>query len=194
MVSTSRAAVIYSNLATPSAVSGEVVGVDSPDTYEIADAFVPSQTYQLTLGMASVHSDTGSAPLVANIWSNSGGSPGSILTSATVPSSSIASSRTTVTFTFPGGVNLLANTMYWFSLTSTANTDYVWTTTNNVTTYPEKYRINSGAWNGPDSPMSTFEVDGTAVPEPSSIFQLAVLISMAFFIRRAILRCRNNYS
>ena len=163
----SHAALIYSNLSSPIPVSGEIVGQDPPSTYEIADAFVPSQNYQLTLGIATVRRETGAAALTANIWSNTAGSPGVVLATASVSAASVPTSITNINFNFSGGVTLLANTTYWFSLTSTASTQYNWTS-NMVATYPEKYRINSGPWNGPDSPMSTFEVDGVAVPEPST--------------------------
>ena len=163
----SHAAAIYSNLSTPTPVSGEIVGQDPPSTYEIADAFVPSQNYQLTLGIATVRRETGAAVLTANIWSNASGSPGMLLATASVSAASVPTSISNVTFSFPGGVTLSANATYWFSLTSTSNTQYNWTS-NTAATYPEKYRINSGAWNGPTSPMSTFEVDGVVVLEPST--------------------------
>ena len=172
----SQAATVYSNLSGSTPVSGEIVGQDPPSTYEIADAFVPAQSYQLTLGIAFVRRETGAAPLIANLWSDANGTPGMILTTTSVAAANVSTSQSNVTFTFPTGVNLVANTRYWFSLTSSANSQYEWVS-NQAATYPEDYRINGGAWNGPDSPMSTFEIDGQAVPEPPSSALVAAVLA-----------------
>ena len=174
---------VFSDLTTPTPTSLTIAGQDGSSTYEIADSFVSSQAYTLTLGIAQVRRETGTAPLVANFYADASGSPGMLLATVSVAAANVPTTEANVTFTFPAGVTLQASATYWFALTSTANTQYGWVG-NQAATYPEKYRINSGAWNGPTTPLSTLEIDGRAVPEPAAWTLWAVLAPGGWLWRR----------
>lgn len=89
-----------------------------------AQSFQETISYVVTewkLGLYKVNSPT--KTLKVEIYSDSGGVPGTLLTtSTTVAASGLTGSFADTTFTFTGGYLLQANTKYWFVLTATDTT------------------------------------------------------------------------
>lgn len=114
----------------------EIALSDSIRNYEIAESFYPfsqcytsKEPYRFTLPVSIKVKKYGSPDndLIINLMSNKDNSPYSILSSSTIPSSSISTSLEVITTNFIRTRMIGSNTKYWLKVTPTnspSNTDY----------------------------------------------------------------------
>jgi hypothetical protein len=167
-----RADMILGNLGAP---NGSSVSIDSTDLYA-ASFTMGSQAYslsdaQITLTFSPPSSTT------FELESDSAGQPsGTVL--STFDNPILLSGLRTYTFTPDSPFTLAANTTYWLvgSTTDSSTTDWVASApatnpTGSGATFGS-YASSSDAgatWNA-SFPTTQFQLDGAAIPEPSSLF------------------------
>lgn len=93
---------------------------------EVAQSFVPSESMTATY-VSVMAGKTGSPSdnLAVDICGNSGGSPGSIIATATLTAADVPSAPGWVWWTFSGGVALTAGVTYWLVVRRTSTTSAV---------------------------------------------------------------------
>lgn len=164
---------------------------DGSDAYPVsgqppqawAMGFTPSSTYVLTQIDVAIGLGSGTSSVDVAVYSDSGGSPGSALTSWTVSSLPEAFSCCAVVTLIPGtSITLNAGTPYWVLASASSDTWAFWQLNNLGEQGPVWFNnANFVSWEG------AFDVLGTAVPEPASALLAAfgvVLLGMAVHRRQ----------
>lgn len=136
-------------------------------TTAIAIQFTPGQNYGLTqtqFSMLTAGNPAGN--LMGQVYSNSGGIPGTLLgSSVVVPASNVGSTATIVDFNFSSPVPLTASTPYWFIITgdstyqSNVTPNYVSVLTQGTSYTVAEY--NSGTWMVVGANTPVFQLVGT---------------------------------
>ena len=148
-----------------------------------------AQSYTFTSVVANMTLAVGSSSdLVAGIYSNNSGTPGTLLASLTVPAMTPLT-QANYTFTTGSILTFAANSTYWFVVApSTANTNLVDATwyrgtsgTGLATAALGSNGISLGSW-VPDlgSAALSYQVMGSAIPEPSTYAAMAGALTLGF--------------
>lgn len=114
----------------------------------LGQAFIPTSTGRLT--KVDINIKTGTTPtqhLIVAIYSNSGGSPGSLLATSSILSSNISSSYAYISARFAEGPSVVLGTTYWIVVYMQAGGtgSYKWASTTSVTT-AKTSNSSGGTW------------------------------------------------
>jgi len=190
------ASIVVSTLKSGPTCCGEAIGIGDPNVkLQPAIRLVPSASFLLDSITFDLISSFGSGAIVAQIYSESGGLPGSLLYSATAsspapPQGGLFSIATTAPFIVESGQ------AYWLTGTNTdpnsqsycSYSDQLgWRAARDIpgrpsVGFPNWGNSNGGGPGGPGTNQSlvlSFEIQGTPVPEPSTpATALAALIAL----------------
>jgi PEP-CTERM motif len=174
-----RADVIYSSFAgDPSYISGSGVTVSTGGTdLKTSFSFVPGSSYQVT-SIAFVAFDpdaTGTNSVVATIYQDNAGLPGTALcsTSPNLIDNTVVSGATSVVDPSSNCPILAAGTTYWLGLDPTSDGNIGWNYNGLFNSAPVA-TFTSGAWSKTGSTEGAFELDGVLSPEPITSSLLAL--------------------
>jgi PEP-CTERM motif len=195
------AEVVFSNLGSGGSFNTTLhqsyaVGLVSGDEQVLAVPFTASGTASLTDVELALVQDIGSSAVNVFIESDSGGTPGSILASLTqVGSFTSTTTPALVDFTCSTCIGLVSGTEYFVvaqqSNQSTDESAWQYNSTGGTGTISYDFTgSNTGPWLSTGGlTLPAFQVNGAAVPEPSSIALLAVALGgMIVASRRRIAR------
>ena len=183
------------NGTTPGVLFADAARAGIPSAYtglSLAQSFsTGAQSYTFTSAIANMTLAVGSSSdLVAGIYANSSGAPGTLLASLIVPSMTPLA-QSNYTFTFGSTLTFNANTTYWFVVgPATSNTNLVDATwyrgtsgTGLATAALNAAGTSLGSW-VPDlgSASLSYQVMGTAVPEPSTYAAMAGVLTLGFAV------------
>lgn len=143
--------------------------------------------------------DTISHTVVAGIWSDSSGLPGSLLTTfdvpISIPSNSIFANYTAT----DSGILLTANTTYWLGFRLGENAVFNSLVSSGASgqdvnpggvfsgvasTFTQLSFNGGSTWNGPDDFTPIYQLEGTVVPEPSTLGLMIAGLAVAICFRR----------
>jgi hypothetical protein len=191
---------IISTIPTSPTCCGESIGNPPNTSLQEAIRFVPDGSYVLDSVTFDLVASFGDGLLVAQIYSEQGGLPGTLLDSltATAPAPA-AGGLFTITATSP--FVLQSGVAYWLTGTDTdPNSGAYWWYSDQVgwraaidlpghtaPGFPTWGNANGGGPAGPGTNQSevlAFEIDGTVVPEPPMV-SLIGLMGVALVARRA---------
>lgn len=149
--------------------AGVFVGTTGSTNYERAASFTLSSSGDYILTGIDLLLDSGGADVT--LWSDAAGQPGTVLDSATAPSTAVVNDLFSVDFS--GGAVLSAGQTYWISVSlPSGSTAWRYTSTGPYLTGARMYRQNGGPWQD-SSPrigeLYGFTVLGTPVPEPGTL-------------------------
>lgn len=173
--------VVFSNLGSGGSFNTTLhqsygVGLDSGEEQVLAVPFSASGTATLTDVELALVQDIGSSPVNVFIESDSSGTPGSILASLTqVGSFTSTTTPALVDFSCSSCIGLVGGMEYFVvaqqSNQSTDESAWQYNSTGGAGTISYDFTgSNTGPWlSSSGLTLPAFEVNGTAVPEPSSI-------------------------
>ena len=152
-----------------------------------------AQSYSFTSVTANMQLVVGSSnDLFAGIYSDSSGAPGTLLATLTVPSMTLLN-QSNFNFTTGSTLNFGANTTYWFvvqpSTSSTTLVDATWyrgtSGTGLATAALNSTGTSFASW-VPDlgSASLSYQVSGSAIPEPSTYAALTGALALGFVVWR----------
>jgi hypothetical protein len=188
--------VVFSNLGSGGSFNTTLhdsygLGLDSGEEQVLAVPFTASGTATLTDVELALVQDIGSSPVNVFIESDSGGTPGSILASLSqVGSFTSTTTPALVDFTCSTCIGLVSGTEYFVvaqqSNQSTDESAWQYNSTGGVGTISYDFTgSNIGPWLSTSSlTLPAFEVNGTAVPEPSSMILLAGVLGGMIVVSR----------
>ena len=175
-----RAEVLIGNLPTANDAGSNSIGKNLfGNTFERAVKFtMPSTAYtvdNVVLRLSEALSD--GPPLITIRAGDNGDDPGSLL--ATLNNPLLSDSMDDYTFTPIGTITLAADSSYWVQVSHATNVaDFQWWTssgnnepTGAATWEVYRQRANGGVWGNNNTP-STFEINATPIPEPTSLMLL----------------------
>jgi len=151
---------------------------------------VDSNDYILKYAEIRLDTAPGALP-VAEVWADSGGSPGGPL--HTFISPVMANGIFTYVFMADPGnpFTFLANQTYWLVVSKGGGLDFGWVGSNpgivptgTATHFGEAYSTNLGGTWGPSGVLNSFRIECNLVPEPSGILGLAVGVALAVMRRK----------
>lgn len=106
-------------------------------TAYLAETFTSGQTAPLTkLEVRLKNAASATGTVLVELWTNSGGVPGTLITRSSIASSALTSSYAYLTARFPDAPSLTATTVYWIVLyvQDTGSGTYSWSSTSTATT------------------------------------------------------------
>jgi hypothetical protein len=179
---------LFTDVLRASAPLGTYTGLSAGESFTTG-----AQSYTFSSVVANLRLLVGSSTnLAAGIYSNSGGTPGSLLATLTVPSMTL-NSRSNFSFTASTSLTLAASTTYWFvvgpSTSTTSLVDATWYTgtsgTGLATAALNSNGLSLGSW-VPDlgSASLSYQINGSAIPEPSTYAMATGAMALGFVVWR----------
>jgi hypothetical protein len=202
-VAAAHADIVFSNITTlnTTTTSGfDIDGTGNPSdpgvSAIIAEQFTAAGNFALTdaevvVGNVGVILSNGASSIFnVSLYSDSGGSPGSLIEQIGFGVSASGSGGEVTADSIAMPVDLTAGTSYWLVLTPDAmNTEIYWsqgTGSSVPTDFEENAEPVSGSWASVgESTQGQMEIDGSplsAVPEPSSVSLLTVLVAVGLVV------------
>lgn len=106
------------------------------ETTYLAVPFTSAQTAPLTKLEVRLKNTSGTGTVLIELWTNSGGSPGTLISRSSIAASAITGSYQYLTARFPDAPSLTNTTQYWIvaHIQSTGSNSYSWSSTTSATT------------------------------------------------------------
>ena len=191
-----RADIIFTNLGSGNSFdigSANPVGFDffTGDRDAQADSFLPLASAILTRIAISLTAfdRTNAAPVTVSLVANSGGLPGSVLESWSIPAGALGAFGATSVPLFLTSIlhpSLSFGTRYWVTASGGAADPIAWNLTLLNDPNPTATSVDAGvAWNKLGLTPGAVQLEGSIAPEPASLALVATgLVVVAGFVRR----------
>jgi hypothetical protein len=148
-------------------------GPPSQINWAVAEAFTPHSKAIFTEVELAAYSDTGGDSMLVQLRDDNLGLPGSVLESLTI--TDLADYTEAPSGTLAVGLSILkprlvAGNQYWITASALDGMEGVWQYSSPNVTGPTASSVDGGAtWTSANSQQTAFRVDGSAVPEPSTL-------------------------